>query len=399
MKRLVLAAWLLCIACKTEEPHPAAPAAKKEETKTSGEVTLDAQGQRTAGIQVEPVVSTSVPQTVAANGVLTYNEDETWTAGALMEGRVVSVAAKLGDSVRKDQVLAGMHSHEVHDARADYRKSENEIAGLQGAEAQAKRTRDRVARLLALKSASQQELETAEGELRRAQTALSVARTELERHRVHIKEFLEVPIEEDEHEKPGHADDAVPIRSPGTGIVVERKVSQGSVVSAGDPAFRISNLRKLWLIASVNEADLRYLRAGQQVRVSVRAFPDRSFAGQVLRLGEEFDAATRTLKVRVAVPNPTGQLKPEMFATVELARQDSRAALYTSASALQDLNGSQMVFVESSPGKFVPRAVQTQQAADNRVQVLAGLAPGEKVVTRGAFILKSQMLKSSLQEE
>ncbi len=352
-----------------------------------------------AGITVEAVQMQSLSETVQASGTFVYNEDETFTAGSLLEGRVVQVRAAVGDTVRKGQVLAEMHSHELHDARANYRKATTDLAGMRAAEAQAQRARDRARRLLDLKSASQQEVEGAEGELRRAQTAVADAQTELDRHRVHIVEFLEVPLEEDQHEKPGHTDDFIPIKAPGNGVVIERKVTAGTVLSQGDPAFRISNLNRLWLIASVNEADLRYVRIGQQVRVAVRAFPDRFFSGKVLRLGEELDSATRTLKVRVAVPNPGGLLKPEMYASVDLARQTSRDALFVPSSALQDWNGNQVVFVQKASGKFQPRTVQTTVAGQDQLRVLAGLAAGDKVVTKGAFILKSHMLKSSLQEE
>jgi cobalt-zinc-cadmium efflux system membrane fusion protein len=153
------------------------------------------------------------------------------------------------------------------------------------------------------------------------------------------------------------------------------------------------------MIANVNEADLAHLRPGQVVRVAVRAYPDRKFSGRVLRLGEQLDAATRTLRVHVLVPNQHGLLKPEMFATAEIDRPGTRDSIVIPDSALQDLNGHQVVFVRVAPDRFAVRPVQTAPAGAGQVEVVAGLRGNEPVVVKGAFVLKSHLLRSSLEGE
>jgi RND family efflux transporter MFP subunit len=153
------------------------------------------------------------------------------------------------------------------------------------------------------------------------------------------------------------------------------------------------------MIASVNESDLSHLRIGQPVRVSVRAYPDRRFSGRILRLGEELDPQTRTLQVRVHVPNERNLLKPQMFATAEIERATVRNMVVVPDSAIQDVGGHKVVFVRTAPDRFVLRPVQTGAAASGKTEVVAGLRAGETVAVRGSFILKSQLLRSSLEED
>ena len=152
-------------------------------------------------------------------------------------------------------------------------------------------------------------------------------------------------------------------------------------------------------MANVSEGDLAYLRIGQPVRVLVRAYPDRVFRGRILRLGEELDATTRTLKVRVLVPNQGGLLKPEMYATAEIERAASRGALYVPESAIQDLNGNRVVFVQLGPDRFEARAIEIAGTANGLSEVTRGLKAGERVAVKGSFVLKSQLLRASMEEE
>lgn len=393
-------AFLLLGSCSGERHAEAAksnPPATQD--KKAGEVRMDSLAQRNAGIAVTELRPQAVSESIAATGELTYNEEQTWTVGALLDGRITNVLVKAGDAVRQGQVLAQLHSHEVHDARAAFKKASADLGRYEAAASQARRMRDRAKRLLALKAASQQEVEVAESDVRSAETAVQNARTELEKERVHITEFLDVPLEDDAHNQPGHEDDFVPIKSPARGVVVEKKATAGTVVSSGDEVFRISNLSSLWMMASVNEADLQYLQVGQPVRVLVRAYPDRPFPGRILRLGEGLDPATRTLRVRVLVPNQGGLLKPEMYASAEVQRNKTREALVIPESAGQDLNGQRVVFVRTAPERFEPRLVEIRSLAGGNMEVVSGLRPGDLVVIKGSFLLKSELLKSSLQEE
>jgi cobalt-zinc-cadmium efflux system membrane fusion protein len=391
----VVAMAILTVACNqstrpaAEAVEPKPEAARHDSADT---VTLDAAGQKAGGIVVELVQARSVASQITAPGQLTFNEDRTWSAGALTDGRLADLRVKLGDPVRKGQSIADLHSHDVHDSRATYRSAQQEVARARSAEALAIRLRDRAKRLFDLSAMSREQLEAAEQELRNAEAATRTAEIAVEKARIHLEDYLGVPAEGDTHD--------VPVRAPEAGIVIERKATPGMVVTAGQEIVRIADPTSLWLIANVNEADLPALRIGQNVRITVRAYEGRTFAGRVLRLGEAVDLETRTLQVRVAIPNPGALLKPGMFAAVEIQRGPStRQTVVTRESAVQDVNGQSAVFVETKPGSFALRPVLLGKAADGFVEVASGVKTGDRVVTKGSFILKSQMLKSSLAEE
>jgi membrane fusion protein, heavy metal efflux system len=388
--------------CKSEvkvegssSPQAGQPAGAERSAETR-RVTLDTVSQERAGLLVEEVSRQGVRETISATGQLVRNEDQTWHVGAIAAGRIISVHANVGDDVRAGQVLARMHSHDVHDSRAAYQKAVAELSRLESIEAQARRVRDRAKRLLDLKAASIEQVENAETELRSAQANVVSARSEVEKERAHLVEFLEVPLQEDASGT--NNADFIPIKAPASGTVLERKVTPGSAVTPGEQVFTLSNLSSLWLIASTNEADLAGLRVGQAVQLLVRAYPGRVFRGRILQLGEELDPTTRSLRVRVLVPNERSLLKPEMFASVEIERGGSRDGLFVPQSAAQEINGHRVVFVRTGPDTFEPRPIQINREVEGKMEVVAGLSPGDRVVTKGSFLLKSQLLKSSLAE-
>lgn len=364
---------------------------------SASEVTLSVEAQKEAGIACEAVAIRSLPEIIRASGRVARNENQTWRVGAVTEGRIVRVLVGPGDPVQPGQVLARMHSHEIHDARAGYRKAQTELARLRGAESYATQVRDRARRLYDLKAASLEQAERAGAELRNASNAVAAAELELERIRVHLAEFLQVPVEDPvDHAGDDHL---IPVRSPAAGIVLERNVTPGTVTPAAGELFVIADLSTLWVLAAVQEEDLAKLRIGMPVRVSVQAYPDRPFAGRLARLAEQLDPATRTVQARIEVPNANGLLKPEMYAACELEAGGARPALFLPPVSLQDVNGHASVFVRKSETVFEVRAVETGRRLNGLVEVTSGLHRGDQVATRGSFILKSQLLKGSLAGE
>lgn len=390
---LVLAALLLVGGCSKSDPVPSTSQSASEEP---ARVAVDAQTQKQLEIEVEPVRSAGAGAPIAATGQLQVNEDRTWKVGAVIGGKIVSVPFRLGDTVRIGQVVARMHSHEVHDARATHRQAVAELNRLTVLAEQALKVKERTQRLFDLKAASREQLEAAETQYRGAQLNVSAAQAEVEKAEFHLTEFLEVSLADPKlaGEKATDADQ-VPIKSPASGTVMERLANDGAVVSPGDPIFTISDLSSLWLIAAVNEADLSAIRPGQTAQISVRAYPDRKFQGRVSRLGERMDPQTRTLQVRVLLANPSGLLKPGMFATVELDPSTQSSALQVPESALQEWNGKQIVFVRTEAGDFAPREVKTGLRRSQYVEVISGLESGTPVVVRGGMILRGQLLKGS----
>lgn len=400
-----LAVALICTACtKGPEAGGRVNAEAKPPAGAAGptEVRLSAAAQRQAGVMVAEVATRRMARTLRAAGRITQDENRTWRVGAASEGRVEQILANVGDRVQTGMVLARLHSHDIHEARAEYQKAKSELNRVKTAEEYARRSRDRAARLYELKAASLEQKEHAEAALRYAQSAVANAEVELNRTRLHLEEFLGIPAEHAHASEPHHElheEDLVPVRAPAPGVIVARNVSRGTVVTLSTDLFLISDLTHVWLIAEVQSEHLASLRSGMPVRFQVAAHGDRIFSGRIGRVGEALDPETRTVQVRVDVPNPHGLLKPEMYATAEIELGESAPALYVPLEAVQEVRGANAVFVEQAPEVFALRPVELGDNREGMTEVRRGLAAGERVVVRGSFILKSEFLKASLEEE
>jgi len=392
-----LAIWA-CQSKSTSASSPDTPAVTSQTevsqkgTENASAVVLDAAEQQKGHIVVEPVKLKEMATTLVVPGQLTASEDQTWRVGAITGGRVEDVSAHLGDFVRVGQILGRIHSHDVHEARAGYQQAQIELERARSAQTYAKQRRDRAQRLFDLRAGSRQDLETADADLRNVQAAIEKAQSELEKERAHLS-ILRVALEESSE------GDDVPILAPEAGVVLERKVTIGSVVNIGDEMFTLSDTRRLWMIGAANEGDLSAIITGQLVRIQVRAYPNREFAGRVLRLGEHLDPATRTLQIRIEVPNPQGLLKPEMYATASVQQSSRRSALVVPGEAIQEIDGVPIVFVQETEKEFRVRTVEPGQHTGGGIEIIQGLKRGEAVVVKGSFVLKSQVLKTMIQDQ
>lgn len=403
MKRFTLFAIAMLAACGTKQEAPKHEPPKSAEAKPEpGEVRLSPELQKTAGILIVDVERRNVPLLIRANGRLVADEEKTHKAGAIVDGRVVNVFVNIGDRVQKGQVLARLHSHDIHESRSAYQKAKLELARLQTQLSFAEKNRDRIQRLLNLKAASQEQLDHAESEVKNTLAGIDTARLEIQRARQHLEEFLEVSAEDHPDHKQGefeHDDDTAPVKAPAAGVIISRSISSGSVAKPGDDLFVISDLSSIWMLAAIPEENMGRITAGMNAKVFIRAFNDRPFPGRLTRTGDQLDPATRTVQARIVLANPRGELKPEMYATVELAAGGTGEALYVPQESIQEMNGHSIVFVAAGTNKFQTRPVETGPRAGASIAIVSGLSAGDRVVTRGAFLLKSEMLKSTLTEE
>jgi membrane fusion protein, heavy metal efflux system len=399
MRALWLAAIPLALSCCQSKNPSVSPSANEDPPseappKSGGGVSvvlLDQAQQQAAHIQLEPIRAREVAESLSIPGRLTVNEDQTWHVGAIASGRIEAIFARVGDPVTNGQTLGWIHSHEVHEARAGYQEAMTELQRAQAAEEYAQHRRDRAQRLLDLKAGSRQDLESAEADLRNAQAAIEKSRSELEKERAHL-EIFHLPVDEN-----AESDD-IPLLAPASGTIFERNVSVGSVVNAGDELFAITDTSNLWMIAGANEEDLSRLRAEQPVHLEVRAYTGRSFSGRILKLGERLDPETRTLQIRILVPNPNGLLKPEMYATASFQESGRHPGLFVPEEAIQEIDGVAVVFVRRGGNAFEARAVKRGRSQDGEAEILEGLSAGDSAVVKGAFALKSQLLKSAIQD-
>ncbi len=244
MKHWIVVLLLISAGCggrKAAEITTTAGETKKDPGGAS--VTLGLEAQKGAGVVVQGVALRSLPQIIRSTARMTNNENQTWRVGAITEGRIVQVLATPGDTVAQGQVLARMHSQNIHEARAEYRKAQTDMVRLQVDLAFASRVRDRAKRLFELKAGSLEQFEHAETELRNAESALANGKVEVERTRRHLVEYLGIAAEGPEEHKPGegyHDDDFIPVRSPAAGTLLIRNVTPGTVVTPTNDLFVIT---------------------------------------------------------------------------------------------------------------------------------------------------------------
>ena len=187
----------------------------------------------------------------------------------------------------------------------------------------------------------------------------------------------------------GPASAQIPVLAPISGEVVERLVSPGQVVQAGQTqAFTISNLSTVWVLANVYQADLAYVQSGEDVTVQTDAYPG-SFQGRISYVSPAIDPNTRTLQARIVVDNPGEKLKRDMYCTVTVtAGKVANAIAVPNASVLRDDNNQPFVYVATGANQFGRRDVETGESEDGMTRILKGIAPGDKVVGDGSLFLQ-----------
>ena len=328
-------------------------------------------------IKIDVIREHAVPRTLVVAGKVQFDEDRLARVLAPLPGQVVDLRAKGGDGVRKGQALCAINSREVTAAVGDHVESHRD---LELAEKTAAMTQD----LYDHQAASRIALQQAQNDLAKARSR--VARTE---------EALAVLGLRGENEL-ARFDGRVPILSPLTGTIIERKVTDGQFVQTDStPIITVADLSSVWVMGDIFERDLHLVTIGQVATVATTAYPGEQFRGRVDYISEVIDPATRTAKVRVAVDNPRIALRLGMYMDVLFASTAGGAVPVVPKQAIQAIGPTTIVFVpvEGEPGRFLQRAVKIGEEAAGGVRVLDGLKPGEAVVTDGSFLLRAEAIR------
>lgn len=376
----VMAAGLLACGDK-----PEAPSAVKQSPASvpSGVLRLTAEESSRMALEVAPVArgefraSREFPATVQAN------ENELAEVTTLIRGRVVKVFVDVGRDVKKGTLLALLHSTDLGVAESAYLKAR---AKLYEAELAYERARD----LHENKAVSLAELQRREAELKTARAESRETQSRLE--------LLGVSRQETERLEREHTIKAdVPLQAPFDGRVIMRNITRGEVVETHQKLFTVADLSDVWVVGNVPEKDVQFIRRDQTVDVIASAYPHAIFTGTITYIGDVLDPATRTMRLRVTVPNPDRALKPEMFATVRVYATPSPDALTVPLAAVQNGPAGKIVFVRRGPGEFEARLVKLGAEYGEVVAVLDGVRAGEQVVTKGSFVLKSEMERHKIE--
>jgi multidrug efflux pump subunit AcrA (membrane-fusion protein) len=261
----------------------------------------------------------------------------------------------------------------------------------------AQQARDRYNHLFTIQAASLEESQRSEQDLLQAKNLLINAEANVRMEREHLSELLQVapesltPLNLYDRE-------TVPIRSVMDGVVIARNVTVGQVVNTGFDTFVVSNLSSVWITAAVNERNLSLIHQGASANITTQAYPGQAFPGKIAMVGDTLDPQTRTVPVRIVVPNPGARLRPGMFATAQIAEPQTQPAVFVPADALQDINGMQVVFVTRDGTTFRVQAVTVGSRPAGKAEIVDGLRPGDRIVSTGSFVVKSELLKGTMGE-
>ncbi len=360
---------------------------RAEEPSASSAATTTAQKATSRPADAASRVETSVVAYSSERAALTlagkvaYGEDRYSKISSPVQGRVVEVRAKLGDHVKAGDVLLVVDSPDITAAYSDFVKESSELEYATRAYGLAKD-------LYETRALPQKDLKQAENELVKARAEFRRAKERLLSLKVSAEE-LDKPLAEQK------ISSRFELKSPLEGTVVERTVTPGSSVG-GDPSqvlFTVADLGKLQVVADVYERDLALVKVGQVARVTVEAYPDIGFPAAVAAIGDVVDPNTRTIKVRAWVNNEARKLKPEMFARLHIEIGDATSFLTIPKEAVLEIDGKEFVYVEEAQGRFVKRQVKVGTASGDQVRILEGLQPGERIVTKGAVLIKGQEAK------
>ena len=375
--------------CSTKTP----PAKTTASTNSS---PSPASSQNSA-VEVETVVPQPIAGVIPATGKILVPEDRVAVIGPVNEGRIVHLYAGQGTRVKKGQKLADLESADIDQAEADYLKALADYENARRSSAAeiklAQENYDRAKLLYQQKITAGKNLQSAEHDLEvakaSAENSINGTNAALIAARRHL---LILGIKDSTIDAlPKRTDLAAvfSLNSPIDGIVVERNATVGASVGTDANVFKIMDLSRVWIDANVFEKDLQQVRPGQEVKLTVPAFPGSTFLGKVILINSVVDPDTRTVKVRTEVANPDGRLKPDMFANVQIVTALNRTAISIPQSAVLNDEGKTVVFVADGNG-YKKRQVQPGIQNNDRVEIIDGLAAGDKVVVKGNYLLLQQ---------
>ena len=348
-------------------------------------------------IEMEIVAPQPIIGTIVATGKILVPEDRMANIGPVHEGRLVRLYAGQGSIVRKGQKLADLESADIDQAEADYLKALADYDNARRTSAAdvkfAQANYDRTKMLYEKSITAGKNVEAAEHDLETAKAAaastLAQTKAALTSARRHLLILGLKDSDIDALASKSSLGAVFSLISPISGIVIERNGTIGATVGSDANVFKIIDISRVWIDANVFEKDLERVRRGQEVKISVPAFPGTSFSGRVILISSVVDPETRSVKVRTEVPNPDGRLKPDMFANVQVITDLHSTAISIPQSAVLTDGDKTVVFVSEGNG-YKERQVTTGIQGNDRVEIIDGLQAGEKVVVKGNYLLLQQ---------
>lgn len=357
-----------------------------DQISTSDAATLS-ESQKPTVLQAAALVETGVvdytgtKQDLTLAGKVAYGEDRYSKISSPLQGRVVEVRAHLGDRVKTGDVLLVVDSPDIAQAYSEYVKEDSDLQ-------YATRSHELAKDLYENKALPLKDLKQAENELVKARAEFRRAKERLLSLRIPAEELTK-PLDKQK------ITSRFEMKSPLAGVVVERAVTPGQSVGgdAGQVLFTVADLDMLQVVADVYERDLALVKEGQYAKVNVEAYPGVDFPATVAAIGDVVDPASRTIKLRAWVNNQEHKLKPEMFARLHLQIGEEARILAVPKEAVVEVDGKQYVYVVEDANRYVKREVKATSFTPGQMRILEGLTPGQRIVTKGAVLIKGQEVK------
>lgn len=395
MKQLlvVLVCGLVLVGgCKRKEApggdKESSSSAESQEPAKQKEVEMLLPAQKHVGLVVAPAAVVQLSEYFRATGTVQPIDNRVGEVAPLARGRVLEVRAKVGDRVRAGQTLATFDNLEAIELGAQAQSARADLARLNAQLTPAARQSERSRRLADIGAGAEKDYEFSKAEEQGVRASIESQQAVLGGLQQRLRRYG----------ASGNGSSTV-LKAPFAGVVTKAAASPGDIVEPGKEMFTVADLSRVWVQAEVYEKDLGRIRLGQNAAIRVDTYPDESFAGRVAYISDVLDPQTRTAKVRCEVANKDVRLKTDMFANIELPTKFSKQALAVPSTALQDVEGKNVVFVQHGPTTFESRQVEKGVTINGQTEIISGLSAGERVVTQGAFHLKSILAGGDLGDE
>ncbi len=320
-------------------------------------VRIPLERRQEIGVTTSKAERRAIGGTFETNGVVAEDEARVHAVNAKFSGYIERIYAdRTGQSVRRGQPLLSVYSPDLVATEREYLLALENLRRLSGSS---------------------------------SADAASDARALVEaaRQRLRLWDIPEAEI--DRIERTGQVSRDLDLPSPVSGVVLKKDAVAGLAITAGMPLYTIADLSSVWVLADVYQSEVARIAPGARAEIVAPFLPGETLHGRIDFVYPTLTEETRTVKVRVAIPNPKGLLKPGMYVRVSFAGVE-REALAIPSSALIQTGERQIVFVEQSPGVYAPREVKTGAQGKDFVEVLSGLAAGETVVTSANFLIDSE---------
>lgn len=439
---LIAIVGLIWIVSKRSAPDPEAETAEvavNADAKAPTEVKLEPETVAAANLEYEGVTQRPAIALLRVTGTVESNQQETQQVTPLVSGRVERVNVAVGDRVSSGTPVAVVSSPEVAELRGKLhdavtrleiaqrnftrvQRSENRVAVMQAkakldeADATLKRTR----RLIELGAGAGKDLISAETrytsakadydfqnnislnrEIQEARAMVDTTRVDVTHVRDQLRALGAAVSNSNAPDDHSRNTSLITLYAPVSGMVTERMVNAGAGIEAAKPLFTIANISTVWVVASVPEMQIGLVRPGTRAEVSSASLGDGSIDGQVSYVDPQLNEETRTARVRIVVANPGERLKVGMFAQIGFQTSTDSSTgeeLVVPATAIQRIGTKSIVFLakQGENGTFEVREVETGGDIEGYTRILSGLKLGEMVVTKGSFILKTQLEKGAM---